>query len=109
MKIAALIDFTPTTDVVVDFAYNLAKTHHAEIALVSIVDKGNNTEILRANEAMLPICERFGYEGIKCSVEIHEGNFIDCGQFAVVFDQVLDLQHCPYLPAWSGHDNPRNF
>ncbi len=88
MKVAALIDYTPTTEVVIEFARQLGLRFSAEIALVTVVGKANNTEILRANEALLPVVDRFQAEGITCKIEIHEGNFMS------VIGTVVEKLHC---------------
>lgn len=88
MKVAALIDYTPTTEVVIEFAYQLGLRFNAEIAFVTIVNEAHNTEILKANEALLPSVDRFRAEGITCNIEIHEGSFMS------VISTVLEKLHC---------------
>jgi nucleotide-binding universal stress UspA family protein len=88
MKVAALIDYTPTTEVVIEFAYQLGLRFGAEIALVTVVHEAHNTEILKANEALLPVVDRFQSAGITCKIEIHEGNFM------TVIGSVVEKLHC---------------
>jgi len=76
-KIAALIDFTPTTAVVIEFVKNIALTQGAEVALVSIVEKGNVAQLKDANENMIPFCKVLTAANINCKIEIHEGGFFD--------------------------------
>jgi nucleotide-binding universal stress UspA family protein len=76
-KIAALIDFTPTTKVVLEFAKNIALEQNAEVALVTIIEKGNDQKIIEAKENMLPYCQELTQAGVKCNIELHEGGFFE--------------------------------
>ena len=76
-KIAALIDFTPTTDVVVDFAKNLALQKHAHVFLVTVVDQSDEKALNEANEKMMPFCKTLKQAGINCTIEIATGPFFD--------------------------------
>lgn len=76
-KIAALIDFTPTTDVVVDFAKNLALEKNAHVLLVTVVDQSDEKALNEANEKIVPYCKTLTQAGVNCNIEIATGQFFD--------------------------------
>ncbi len=76
-KIAALIDFTPTTNVVLEFAKRIALEQNAEVALVTIIEKGNTAQLAQARENMIPFCKELTEAHVACKIEIHEGGFFD--------------------------------
>jgi nucleotide-binding universal stress UspA family protein len=86
-KIAALIDFTPTTSVVIEFVKNIAIEQQAVVALVSIVEKGNEEKIRDAKEKMIPFCQELIAANINCTIDIHEGGFFD------IVGSVMDKIH----------------
>ncbi len=86
-KIAALIDFTPTTQVVVDFAENVAKQKNAQVALVTIIDKGDEKRLAEVKQQVIPYCKQLTAAGVNCNIEVHEGSFMS------VISSVLDKLH----------------
>ena len=74
-KIAALIDFTPTTDVVLEFASRIAVMTNAEVALVTVTDNNSDAAKRELSDKMNKMSEELQLAGVKCATEIHYGSF----------------------------------
>lgn len=74
-KIVALVDFTPTTEVVVDFAKNIAVQKNAEVVLLTIVPKSGEEVITEAAKKMQGYVDLLKGAGIAASTEIGTGSF----------------------------------
>lgn len=83
-KIAALIDFTPTTEVVIDFAKGLAITKKAPLVLVHITDNTDNKVATLKLDAM---AAQLIAEGVQTEVVVQIGSFFN------VIRQVLVREH----------------
>ncbi len=74
-KIAALIDFTQTTEVVLEFAERLARQKSAEVVLLNIIEKGSAEVKAAAEQKLEPMVQRLTAFGVVCKAEVHEGSF----------------------------------
>ncbi len=74
-KIAALIDFTPTTDVVIDFAKNLALQKGAQVCLVTAIEEAS--EEAETEQKMKSYEQVLAEVGVDCSTELVIGHFFD--------------------------------
>ncbi len=83
-KIAALVDFTPTTDVVLAFAKGLATFKKAPIVLIHISDSSDN-EV--ATQKLKVIVDQVNSEGLQAEAVVQTGSFFN------IIRQVLVREH----------------
>jgi len=74
-RIVSLIDFTPTTNVVVDFTKKIAQQKGAEVVLLTIIPKGTDEAIAETKENMRPFENELLAAGVNCRIEIGDGSF----------------------------------
>lgn len=74
-KLAALIDFTPTTDVVLDFAAHLGAMNKADVALINITENTDEQQLAETKTKMQAMANEMKLAGINCMIEIHHGSF----------------------------------
>lgn len=74
-RIVSLIDFTPTTEVVLDFTKKIAQEKNAEVVLLTIVPKSGDGAMVEAIEKMKPYADNLSRAGVDCRVEVGEGSF----------------------------------
>lgn len=86
-RIVSLIDFTPTTSVVLEFTKKIALKNGAEVVLLTIVPKSGDEAIAEATKKMEPLKGELIGSGVSCKIEIGEGNF-----FTVIGSYVDKIQ-----------------
>jgi len=74
-KIVALIDFTPTTEVVISFAKKIAQQKKAEVTLLTIIAKNAGEATAETAAKMAAYGKVLTDAGVKCDIEIGEGSF----------------------------------
>ena len=74
-KIVALIDFTPTTEVVVDFTKKIALQKKAEVVLLTIVPKSGAEAVAEGKQKLQVYLDLLKGAGVVASAEIGEGSF----------------------------------
>lgn len=74
-KIVALIDFTPTTEVVVDFTKKIALQKKAEVVLLTIVPKSGAEAVAEGKQKLQVYLDLLKGAGVVASAEVGEGSF----------------------------------
>ncbi len=74
-KLAALIDFTPTSELVVRFAANLAACCNFEVEFIHVSDSHDISIAKAHGEKLREFCSVVEKEGQPAKFEIHHGNF----------------------------------
>jgi nucleotide-binding universal stress UspA family protein len=85
-RIAALIDFTPTTQVVIQFAEQVARQKNCEVALIHVTDQ-EVPELNPLKEKLDHLSAELNARGIKTIAVLEKGNFFN------VIRQILDRSH----------------
>lgn len=74
-KVVALIDFTPISNLVANFARNLAKEKHVEITFVHVDDEEDSNKLEQNTEVLKSYVKSIEEAGEKAIFEIHKGSF----------------------------------